>query len=329
MKRRPKRSAAHGKAPLDFGLAARQMMRALRGKRSQLAFARRLGYRGNPVADWEAGRRAPTVRRTLRACTAANVDVRAAFAGFHAAEPPDPDDQHSLAAWLERIRGKTSIATLASQSGYSRHQLGRWLSAHAEPRLPEFLATVEAMTGRVSDLVAALVPIELVAELHPVHARREAARKLAYEEPWTEAILRVIEAQSYSALPKHVPGFIADLLGIDRAIEERCLRKLLSAGVIRNTAGRYRPFGSLTVDTRSTAALKAHWTRTALERVTQPGADDFFGYNVFSASHEDMARIRELLRATYREIRTILAATRADEDVALINLQLLCWPRSD
>jgi DNA-binding phage protein len=256
------------------------------------------------------------------------VNVHAAFAAFHPADPPDPEDLQSLAAWLKQLRGKTSIATLASQSGYSRHQLGRWLSAHAEPRLPEFLATVEAMTGRVSDLVAALVPIELVAELHSVHTRREAARKLAYEEPWTEAILRVIEAQSYAALDKHVPGFIADLLGIDRATEERCLSKLLSAGVIRSTAGRYRPLGSLTVDTRSTAALKAHWTRTALERVTQPGADDFFGYNVFSASHEDMARIRELLRATYREIRTILSATRVDEHVALINLQLLCWPRS-
>jgi hypothetical protein len=143
MQRRPKRSSPLGKAPLDFGPAARQMMRALRGKRSQLAFARRLGYRGNQIADCEAGRRAPTARRMLKACAAAGVDVRAALAGFHAAEPPDPEDVHSLAAWLERLRGKTSTAALASQSGYSRHQLGRWLSAHAEPRLPGFLATVK------------------------------------------------------------------------------------------------------------------------------------------------------------------------------------------
>jgi hypothetical protein len=73
-------------------------------------------------------------------------------------------------------------------------------------------------------------------------------------------------------------------------------------------------------------ALKAHWARTALERIAAPGADDFFAYNVFSASSQDMDRIRELLRATYRQIRAIVSSTAADERVALFNLQLMHWP---
>src|SRR4051812_5738039 len=117
--------------------------------------------------------------------------------------------------------------------------------------------------------------------------RREAARQLAYDEPWTEAILRVLEASPYTALPAHRPGFIAACLGIELATETRCLQKLLRAGVIRRAGPRYRTFGSLTVDTRSVAALKAHWTRTALERIADPGVDDFFAYNVFSASSQD------------------------------------------
>ena len=38
---------------------AGQLIRALRGSRSQRAFARRIGYRGNPIANWEAGLSAP------------------------------------------------------------------------------------------------------------------------------------------------------------------------------------------------------------------------------------------------------------------------------
>jgi transcriptional regulator with XRE-family HTH domain len=311
---------------LDYSLAARQLLRAIRDARSQLAFARRLGYRGNPIADWEAGRRMPTARRTLLACVSTGIDVPAAFARFHPARPPELEGRAGIARWLNEVRGKSSLAELAQQSGYSRHQISRWFSGHAEPRLHELLCLLEAMTGRVSDLVAALVPIERVRCLLAVHARREAARKLAYEEPWTEAILRVLEASAYKALPEHRPGFIARYLGIDLATESRCLEKLLAAGLIHAAGARYRTQGSLTVDTRSVAALKAHWTRTALARVAAPSAEDVFSYNVFAASDADLARIRDLLRATYREIRAIISKSPNDERVALLNLQLLHWP---
>ena len=309
-------------------LAARQFLRAIRGKRSQVAFARRLGYRGNPIAGWEAGRRAPTADHALSACAALGIDVRAGFERFHPASPPPRCDAEQLALWLGRIRGTTSIAELAQRSGYSRHQVSRWLARLARPRLPEFFGLVHAITGRCSDLIAELVAIELVPCLAEEHARRRAARTLAREEPWTEAILRVMETREYSALPAHPDGFIARYLGVDPATERRCLDKLARAGVVRLEHGRYRTIGSLTVDTGSVAALKSHWTRAALARIEQPAADDVFSYNVFSASTRDLERIRELLRATYREIRALVSATQADERVALINLQLLHWPEA-
>ena len=42
--------------------AAQQLLRAVRGRRSQQALSRHLGYRSNPVANWETGRRYPTAR---------------------------------------------------------------------------------------------------------------------------------------------------------------------------------------------------------------------------------------------------------------------------
>ena len=67
-------------------VVARQLIRAIRGHRSQEAFSRRLGYSSNPVADWEAGRRYPTAAETLRACRLAQIDVAAAFQRFSAQE---------------------------------------------------------------------------------------------------------------------------------------------------------------------------------------------------------------------------------------------------
>jgi transcriptional regulator with XRE-family HTH domain len=311
----------------DYELAACELLRAVRGRRSQLAFARKLGFRGNPIPDWESGRRAPTAERALEACHSVGIDVVAAFGRFHVAPAGNLLQRGGLARWLEQVRGATSVSDLAKRSGYSRHQVARWLGNQARPRLPEFLQLVDAITGRISDLIAELVPIEQVPCLLELHTRRDAARRLAYEEPWTEAILRVLEIGEYRALPEHTPGFISAYLGVDPEIETRCLDKLLDAGVIRRDGARYRTVGSLTVDTRSVSVLKAHWTQCALERVERPERDDLFSYNVFSASEADLLRIRELLRATYREIRALVAVTPADERVALINIQFVQWPR--
>lgn len=68
---------------MELEVVARQLLRAVGGKRSRVAFARKLGYRGNPVADWEASRGSPTAAEALRACEAAGIDVVAAFARFH------------------------------------------------------------------------------------------------------------------------------------------------------------------------------------------------------------------------------------------------------
>ena len=51
----------------------------MRGKRSQVALSRRLGYRGNVVAKWEGGSRSPTFGEMLRACARIGIDVPGAL----------------------------------------------------------------------------------------------------------------------------------------------------------------------------------------------------------------------------------------------------------
>jgi transcriptional regulator with XRE-family HTH domain len=300
-------------------LAAQQFLKAIRGPRSQVAFARRLGFKGNPIGDWESGRRTPTINEALRACDRVGIDVQGAFGRFQPSIAVDVFDPLSLARWLSALRGTTPIADVAARGGVSRYTVGRWLHGKAFPRVHEFLLLLEAVTGRASDLVAELVPIAQVPALAALHEARDAARRLAHEEPWTEAILRVLEARSYR------PGSIADALAIDIETEHRCIEKLVHAGVVQRRGSRLEVAGELTVDTRAAARLKAHWAGVANERVLAPGDGDLFSYNVFSVASDDLAVIRELLRATYREIRAIVSNSQGTDAVALVNLQLVRW----
>jgi hypothetical protein len=310
--------------------AARELLRAIRGSRSQVAFARKLGYKGNPIADWEAGRRSPVASELLRACRVGGIDVDAAFARFHPGAAPALGDagDDGVARWLDALRGGNPIGDVAARAGLSRFQVGRFLAGETRPRAPDFLVLVQALTGRMSDLVAELVPIASVPALEAEHTARTASRRLAFDEPWTEAVLRVLETTAYAALPAHLPGWLADRLGIDGATEVRCLEKLVAAGVLRWSGDRYVSAGPLTVDTRArpeVVLLKAHWAGVALARMKAPIDGDRFSYNAFSVSKADLDRIRELHLAYFREVRGIVAASEPPEVVALINVQLMSW----
>jgi transcriptional regulator with XRE-family HTH domain len=314
-----------------MNVVSQQLLRALRGKRTQRAFARRLGFRANPITDWEHGRRSPTAVEALGVAERAGVDVVSAFARFAPTVPLGRDKNGILLdVWMRQLLGTTSITEISLRLGRSRPAISRWLAGTAHPRLPAFLEFVDAATGRLPDLVAELVPIEKVPALKPRFDVALAARRLAHEHPWTEAILRVLETSQYQALPSHDPGWVARQLGLEREQVTRCLQLLLDANVLTAKGGKYAEQQALNVDTRGGKgalwAIKAHWSRIAAERALGPIPGDLFAYNVCSCSQQDMDRIRALLRATYQEVRAIVAGTERCDEVALINLHFVGWP---
>src|SRR5688572_13348783 len=128
---------------------AADLVRALRGRRSQAELSRRLGYRSNIVQRWEPGRCWPTASAFLRACQRTRPELARCYERFFQRKPAfldgnEPFSAATVAAFLRELRGKTPIATLAERTGYNRYSVGRWLNGSAQPRLPEFLRLIEA-----------------------------------------------------------------------------------------------------------------------------------------------------------------------------------------
>ncbi|MBX2796975.1 MAG: DUF4423 domain-containing protein [Myxococcales bacterium] len=312
-------------------LVARQLVRAIRGKRSQEAFSRRLGYSSNPVADWEAGRRFPTAAETFRACTLAGVDVSAAVHRFSPEEASALGDlsDDDVAGWLAALRGNTPLKEVAERVGASRYAVARWISGTTRPRLPDFLRLVEALTSRLSDLVAELVAIEEVPAMLDAHRQRHASRRVAFDEPWVAAVMCVLETSDYQALGLHRKGWIAKRLGIALEVEQRCLQRLEEAGLIsKPRRGVYATREPLTVDAgadpEGTQRLKAHWAARGSERAIAPREGDMVSYNVVAVSRADLERIREAHVRYFMEVRSIVAESEP-EVAALVNIQLLTF----
>lgn len=310
----------------QYQRAALELIRALRGKRSQIVFARRLGYRGNPITDWEHGRRHPTAAEALRAANLVGAPVRSAFARFHAAPPPrQTRGVWELAGWMDAVRGTTPISEIAQRMACSRFTVSRWLSGKTQPKLFEFIHFVDALTARVHEWVAELVPISRVPTLQAVHDRVQAAKNLAFELPWTEAILRVLEAEAYAKAPELSHDTLAACLGISRETLDAALSGLVRAGVVEVVDDRYVPAQALSVDTRSLPhglrKLQSHWLDVARARVAR-GEPDWTAYNVMAVSREDLERIQEQLKQVYRGIRSLVSASDPSETAAFLVLHL-------
>jgi transcriptional regulator with XRE-family HTH domain len=316
---------------LDFDALARGLMRALRGRRSQTAFSRRLGYSTNVAYAWEAGRRFPTAAEMLRIAVRNKVDVRTALTPFFQRHLPDalrtiaPASPEMVAALLRDMRGAGPMQVLADRTGLSRSAISRFLAGRTEPRLPTFLRLVEAASHRVLDLLSGLVDVSTIPAARDEWRRFDALRRLARENPLSEAVPRFLELEQYAALPRHRRGWIAEQLGISLDDEERTLRDLETARIIRWDGRRWRLDRERSVDTtrfdpKAADHLRAHWAARARDRIVTSGGDGLFSYLVFSTDEPTLTAIQELRLRFFREARALVAASPTNTRVAVLNV---------
>ena len=303
--------------------ASRELLREIRGKRSQVAFSRRLGYKSNVAADWEGGHRAPTATVLLYALERVGIDVSTGFETFHAGSAPAVEE--GIDAWLRALQGSARQSEIARRFGVSRHRIRRWMSGEAEPRVPEFLGLIQALTGRAPDWVAAFVPIEEVPSLHGQFLAARAAARLIYDHPWSAAVRVLIDSDAYRADP--TDAFLAAALRLDPETLGATLDALLASGLARREGERLAPNSSFTADARASEEdqrrLKAHWARVAADRLEDPHEEDLVSMNLFAVSHADLEKVRQLQRAYFRELRSLVAASQPEEAAALVLMQLV------
>lgn len=319
---------------MDYEALAKELVRALRGSRSQVALSRRMKCRSNVLYSWESGRRWPTAATFFMLAQAVRVPVAQGIGEFLGGLPPnlagkDWRDPQTAALLLEHLRGGTTIVELARRVGTHRVSVSRWLKGAAEPRLPDFLRMIEGTSLRLLDFIAIFTSPAQLPEASSAWQVLEAQRRVAYELPWSHAVLRVLELEQYRELSRHQPGWVAARLGISLAEEERCLAALSESKLIRRRRERWVVDSTLAVDTRRNPdagrLLKSHWASVGNSRLPllEPSGEDLFSYNLFTISEREWESFRQLHIAYYQELRRLVDASKRPERVVLVNLQLL------
>jgi transposase-like protein len=239
---------------------------------------------------------------------------------------PNFQTDAGVAEVMTALRGSATIARLSQELGVSRFTVGRWLKAQVTPSFAEFLQFLDVTTLRLVDFCAELVNPERLPSISEQHEKLKAARQLAYDYPWSHAVLRALELREYQTLPAHESGFFARRFGISQNEEEKCLELLIRSGQVERCGARLRLNESSVVDTRHdpvrSRQLRAFYSDVAKARLLADQEGDF-SFNLFGVSKKDLERLRVLQRDHFAEMRRIIAESEPVEAVVLMNMHLV------
>jgi transcriptional regulator with XRE-family HTH domain len=320
---------------MDYATLSASLIECVRGAMSQEHLSRRLGFASNVLYLWERQRRLPTVGTFFRMAALRRWPFRDGLRGFagpaavtREAGRRSSSEAVDVPALLKSLAGDHTTLELSRVTGFDRATLARWLSGKTEPRLPDFLEYLEKTTLRLLDFVALFTDpgeLEVTQAAHEEHRKRQ---RLAYEHPWSNAVLHALELSDYREQPRHRASVLAERLGLGVEEVEAHLDRLFDARLIEKREGRWCPARVLSVDTRSDFAanrrLKRHWASVAAQRLERyrPEHQSLFSYNVFPIAQADLVRLRELHLEYYQRVRTLVANASGADHVVVMNVQL-------
>jgi hypothetical protein len=310
---------------MNYEIIKNELLKAVRGKKTQGFINQKLKRGFNQAYRWEAGYSEISWLQFVELCQICRVDldraIRSTFAFPHSCRRFD--------LLIQFLIGKTDSVSLAKTLSVSSFRVRRWLGGKVAPDLRDMLILFDRVARQLPEFVGSLVPIELVPSLKLPHLQKSLQKKLHTEIPFAGALLHLLELESYKALKKYPEGWIASKLGITVTQERSAIKLLKQAGVLAFKNGKYhcRP---LMVDLRGDLELlkatRSYWIGRSLERVkalTQLPKDELYGYLVFSLSESAQGKVIERYLEFLAEVRFIVENDPLPADrLQLLNVQL-------
>ena len=224
----------------DFDQLARELVRHWRGDRTQLQASTDLGFESNVLSSWETGRTQPAAHLGLRLARQAGRDLRplAQWVGADWIERVPFDSREGVALFLNDLIGGLPLRVVTQQSGFSRHALGRYLNAQAQPSLSAFLRLVD-LSGRLMLALSILSDPTQLPSASSIWNSREAHARVYVDAPLAGQVHLALSLDAYRALPEHRPGWLASLLSISLEEERRCLELLVDLGLAERGATHF------------------------------------------------------------------------------------------
>ncbi len=303
-----------------------ELLKALRGRRSQNQINRKLGFTYNQVSRWETGQKRILWQDFIKLAKSCGCNLQKVFYStfLYLGDVKDP------LAIIKHLTGSAKVAHIAGLAGVSRFKAARWLKKKTEPTLDEILSLMTE-TKRVI-FISNMVDMKMMPSLSKAYNKYLAMKELLLRFPVASGVYCCFELGQYRNQEKHVHGLVARMTGITKSEEKEIIELLVKAGKIIRRNGKYfhlEPFLTRDAggDFLSGLVSKLYWSKRAIEymeKLSEPDFHSLFQYQVFNIGQQAYEKIIERASFFEKEVLSIIANHHeAKTCTKIVNFQIM------
>jgi len=295
---------------MNYSIVITELLRALRGKRSQVGLSRRLRFRFNQIYRWESGQTKIGWTDFVRLTEVVKVDLGKIIRMLRVFDH-HPSEHVKL---VESMIGSRKIVQIARDMKCSTSVLSRWLNGRTTPSLEQMLRLMQATDQSVIQFLDAISPIEdSFPSLREKHQALKRRIEFFHCFPDATLVIRLMETDEYRRLTRYERGWFARRLKIPIAEEKTIIETLVRLELVEMCANKPVPIVTEHIRTISTYEQRRktdkYWQQMGakvLDISDRPTIFSSFGYWAFSCSEEARKKVREAEHAFYQTVGNIV-----------------------
>lgn len=254
---------------MDYAAIQGDLLRVLRGKRTQKQISEKMGFDFNQSYRWESGRTSMSWAHFLEYCQVCHARLPAHLkSAFSFAQ--DPSETGALVRHFVAGRAQKEIS---EEMGISRSSLSRWMTGRQIPNLEQMLQLMHI--GSI-DFYRFLETLSMQAELPSIQKELERERaylKLYEVYPWLSVLFSALETVGYLENPSL--SYLSKKTKIPVALLKDAIGDLQAQNLLEWT-GKLWKMNLFRVSIRGSIESRREMCRYVLNRAMD-GANTSFG----------------------------------------------------
>lgn len=229
---------------INFKNVIKELLKALRGRRSQEALNRSFGFSFNQVSRWERGVTKIDWPEFVHFCELCHIPLRKKMLEIFKAplalfveENQDPLISQNV---VHALMGNLAIDKFSKRYQLPRKSVSKWLSGQAHPSLEQIFFMLHYHSGQLIKLLDCLAGAENIPSLQGVIAKLKIREEITYRYPEVSLILNTIHTKTFKAKTECPEGYFAKKFGLTSAEEKEILGGLLRSDTIHRFGSSFR-----------------------------------------------------------------------------------------
>ena len=311
---------------LDIELLRKQLLRAIRGEKTQKEINDLFNFNFNQCSKWESGEKRILWTEFIHLLELLQLDIKPVFR----APIRYFGELSEYASLILYLSGGKKSAQIARDVGVSRDKVGRWLNGKQIPTLEEMLLVILTYySTMLVIIIETIVNIQNVPVIYGLYKEAYVFRDFLIKNPWVYPLSVALESKDYQKLENHKNGFLGEMIGINLEMEVSLLKKLQEFGLVAETNGKYKllkPLIHFTMKYKNTLPLRRFFLEKGLEYVEnypdQP-AGCFMLYDVLLIPQDNLRQVIDLCFDFYNQVQKVIETGESPkENLRVLNLNL-------